>query len=471
MSDSSTSFDCIIIGAGPGGYVAAIRAAQLGLNTAIIDKRDRLGGTCLNIGCIPSKALLDSSELYHMANHSFKAHGITAEGVSINVPAMIARKDKVVDELTRGIAGLMKKNNVTVLRGKGELLGDGKVKVTADDGAEQTISATKNILIATGSVSTELPFAKVDGKNIISSTEALELQNVPKHLVVIGGGYIGLELGSVWLRLGAQVTVIEMLPELVPFMDRECAAALHKSLQRQGMTFMMGTKVNSVDNSSDTPSVTVTTADGKEERIECDKILVSIGRRPSTHGVGLETAGVELDERGRIKVDEHYNTTAAGISAIGDVIPGPMLAHKAEEEGIAWAEIIAGNEGHVNYDVIPSVVYTWPEASSVGLTEEQAREKHGEDVKVGKFPFMANGRAKAMGERDGFVKVIAGPYDRVLGAHIFGPRASDLIAELATIMEFGGTAEDIYRTCHSHPTLGEAVKEAAMAVHGRAVHF
>lgn len=470
MSDSS-SFDCIIIGAGPGGYVAAIRAAQLGLNTAIIDKRNRLGGTCLNIGCIPSKALLDSSELYHMANHSFKAHGITAESVSIDVPAMIARKDKVVDELTRGIAGLMKKNNVTVFQGAGELLGDGKVKVTAEDGAEQTISATKNILIATGSVSMDLPFAKVDGKNIISSTEALELQEAPKHLVVIGGGYIGLELGSVWLRLGTQVTIIEMLPELVPFMDRECASALHKSLQRQGMTFMMGTKVSSVDNSGATPVVTVTTADGKEERIECDKILVSIGRRPSTHGVGLEAAGVELDERGRIKVDEHYNTTAAGVCAIGDVIPGPMLAHKAEEEGVAWAENIAGNEGHVNYDVIPSVVYTWPEASSVGLTEEQAREKHGDEVKVGKFPFMANGRAKAMGERDGFVKVIVGPYDSVLGAHIFGPRASDLIAELATIMEFGGTAEDVYRTCHSHPTLGEAVKEAAMAVHGRAIHF
>jgi len=468
---SETSFDCIVIGAGPGGYVAAIRAAQLGFRTAIIDKRGRLGGVCLNVGCIPSKALLDSSELYHTATHNFKVHGIQAENIGIDVPAMISRKDKVVDELTRGIAGLMKKNNVTVFHGRAELLGDKKVKVTADDGAEQVITGEKSILLATGSVSTELPFAKVDGKFIMTSTEALDLQSVPEHLVVIGGGYIGLELGSVWLRLGAKVTVIEMLPELVPFMDGETATALHKSLQKQGMKFKMGTKVDGVDTSGDKAVVTVTGPDGQEEKIECDKILVSIGRRPFTQGLGLEAAGVELDERGRVKIDEHYNTTAAGIAAIGDVVPGPMLAHKAEEEGVAWAENLAGKDSHVNYDVIPSVVYTWPEASSVGLTEEQAREKYGDDVKVGKFPFAANGRAKAMGEREGFVKIISGPYDRVLGVHIFGPRASDLIAEAAATMEFNGTAEDIFRTCHSHPTLSEAVKEAALAVHGRAIHF
>ncbi len=468
---SDTSFDCIVIGAGPGGYVAAIRAAQLGFKTAIIDKRGRLGGTCLNIGCIPSKALLDSSELYHMANHSFKAHGISADGVKIDVAAMIARKDKVVDELTRGIAGLMKKNKVTVFEGKGELLGDSKVKVTGNDGSEQTLTSAKSILIATGSTVAELPFAKVDGKLLVSSTEALELQEVPKHLVVIGGGYIGLELGSVWLRLGAEVTVVEMLPELVPFMDRECATALHKSLQKQGMKFMMGTKVNGIDTKGKVAKISVTGPDGKDETLECDKVLVSIGRRPFTDGLGLEAAGVEMEERGKIKIDDHFNTTAAGVAAIGDVVRGPMLAHKAEEEGIAWAENLAGKDGHVNYDVIPSVVYTWPEASSVGMTEEQAREKHGDDVKVGKFPFAANGRAKAMNEREGFCKVISGPYDRVLGVHIFGPRASDLIAEAATVMEFNGTAEDIFRTCHSHPTLGEALKEAAMAVHGRAIHF
>lgn len=468
MSDSS--FDCIVVGAGPGGYVAAIRAAQLGFNTAIIDKRDRLGGTCLNIGCIPSKALLDSSEHFHMAKHSFAAHGITAKDVTVDVPTMIARKDKVVDELTRGIAGLMKKNKITVVQGKGELLGGGKVKVTAGDGGEQTLTATKNILIATGSIVAELPFAKVDGKHILSSTEILDLKEVPKHLVIIGGGYIGLELGSVWLRLGSKVTVVEMMPELFPTMDKECAVALHKSLQRQGVNFLLGTKLNAIDIKGKSPVVSVTTPDGKDEKLECDKVLLSIGRKPCTEGLGLEAAGVELDERGRIKIDEHYNTSASGISAIGDVVPGPMLAHKAEEEGIAWAENLAGKGGHVNYDVIPSVVYTWPEASSVGLTEAQAREKHGDEVKVGKFPFIANGRAKAMNEREGFCKVIAGPYDQVLGVHIFGPRASDLIAEAATIMELNGTAEDLFRTCHSHPTLSEALKEAAMAVHGRAIH-
>lgn len=468
---SDTSFDCIVIGAGPGGYVAAIRAAQLGFKTAIIDKRKSLGGTCLNVGCIPSKALLDSSELYHTAAHGFSVHGIKADNVTIDVPAMIARKDKVVDELTRGIAGLMKKNKIAIFHGAGKLAGKGQVTVTAEDGTEQTLSASKNILIATGSVVAELPFAKVDGKFLLSSTEALDLKEVPKHMVVIGGGVIGLELGSVWLRLGAKITVVEMLPEFIPAMDRDCATALHKSLQKQGMTFHLGTSVNGIDTSGKLAKVTVTGADGKQQTLECDKILVSIGRRPYTTGLGLEEAGVELDERGRVKVDEHFNTTVPGVSAIGDAIPGPMLAHKAEEEGVAWAEHLAGQGGHVNYNVIPSVVYTWPEAASVGLTEAQAREKHGDQVKVGKFPFMANGRAKAMNEKDGFCKVISGPHDQLLGVHVFGPRASDIIAEGATVIEFNGTAEDIFRTCHSHPTLGEALKEAALTVHGRAIHM
>jgi dihydrolipoamide dehydrogenase len=467
---SDTNFDVVILGAGPGGYVAAIRAAQLGFKTAIVDKRKSLGGTCLNVGCIPSKALLDSSELYTMANHSFALHGIQVSGVQMDVPAMLARKNKVVDELTKGVAGLMKKNKVTVFHGAGALAGGMKVTVSTDDGTTTELTAAKNILIATGSVSTQLPFAPVDGDKIISSTEALDLKEVPKHLVIVGGGYIGLELGSVWKRLGAEVTVVEMLPKIVPFMDHDAADALFKSLQRQGLKFLMGTKLNGIDTSGARATVSVTSAEGAEQKLECDKVLVSIGRSPYTAGLGLEKAGVQLDERKRIKVDERYQTSAPGISAIGDVIPGPMLAHKAEEEGVAWAEMLAGKAGHVNYDAIPSVVYTWPEASSVGLTEAQAREKFGDEIRIGKFPFIANGRAKAMNEREGFVKVIAGPKDRLLGVHIFGPRASDMIAEAVAVIEFGGTAEDIARTCHAHPTLSEALKEAAMAADGRVIH-
>ncbi|MBX7246846.1 MAG: dihydrolipoyl dehydrogenase [Candidatus Sumerlaeaceae bacterium] len=466
MADST--FDVIVIGAGPGGYVAAIRAAQLGFNTAIIEKNKTLGGTCLNVGCIPSKALLDSSELYSIASHQFKNHGIKVDSVGIDVPTMIARKNKVVDELTRGVAGLMKKNKITVVEGLGKLAGG--MKVSVENGGKATnLEATKNILLAMGSVSTQLPTAKFDGKQIVSSTEALDFTEVPKKLVVVGGGYIGLELGSVWARLGAEVVVVEMLPQICPFMDGETRTALFRSLQRQGLEFRLETKVSGVDTSKGRPVVKVVGPGGKEETIECDKVLVSIGRRPLTENANLEGAGVELDERRRVKVDDHYQTTAPGISAIGDLIHGPMLAHKAEEEGIAWAENLAGQGGHVNYDVIPSVVYTWPEAASVGLTEEEAREKHGDEVKIGKFQFMANGRAKAMGEREGFVKVIAGPRDIVLGVHIFGPRASDMIAEAATVMEFNGTSEDIFRTCHGHPTLSEALKEAALGVHGRVI--
>lgn len=470
---SDTTFDVIVLGAGPGGYVAAIRAAQLGFKTAIIDKRKTLGGTCLNVGCIPSKALLDSSELYELASHSFAQHGIKVGNVELDVPAMIARKNKVVDELTRGVAGLMKKNKITVFHGKASLAGGMKVTVSPaeGDGAPTELTAKKNILIATGSVSTQLPFAPFDGRHIISSTEALELTEVPKHLVVIGGGYIGLELGSVWKRLGAKVTVVEMLPKIVPFMDQDAGDALFKSLKKQGLEFLLETKLEAIDTSGATPVVHVVTPDGQKQTIECDKVLVSVGRTPYTEGLGLEKVGIELNERRQIQVNEHFETSAPGISAIGDVIPGPMLAHKAEEEGVAWAEHLAGLGGHVNYNAIPSVVYTWPEAASVGLTEAQAREKYGDDVKIGKFPFMANGRAKAMNEKEGFVKIITGPRDRVLGVHIFGPRASDMIAEATAVIEFNGTAEDIYRTCHAHPTLAESMKEAALASAGRAIHF
>jgi len=467
MTDKN--FDVIVIGAGPGGYVAAIRAAQLGFQTALIEKRPTLGGTCLNVGCIPSKALLDSSELYSMASHHFSVHGIKTGGLEMDVSAMIARKNKVVDDLTRGIAGLMKKNKVAVFSGSGRLAGGMKVVVEGSDGAME-LTASKNILLATGSVPTPLPTAPFDGDKVVSSTEALDFTEVPRRLVVVGGGYIGLELGSVWRRLGAEVIVVEMLPHIVPFMDRETASALFKSLQRQGLEFRMETKVAGVDTAGARPVVRVTGPDGQEETIECDKVLVSIGRKPYTDGLGLEAAGVALDERGRVKVDEHFRTTAPGVSAIGDVIRGPMLAHKAEEEGVAWAELLAGQAGHVNYDAIPSVVYTWPEAASVGLTEEQARERHGSEVRVGKFMFAANGRAKAMNEREGFVKVISGPRDRLLGVHIFGPRASDMIAEAVIAIEFGGTAEDIARTCHAHPTLSEALKEAALGADGRMIH-
>ncbi len=468
---AETTFDVIIIGAGPGGYVAAIRAAQLGFKTALVDKRKELGGTCLNVGCIPSKALLDSSEFYSMAAHSFKGHGIGIKDLTIDVPTMVARKNKVVEELTRGVAGIMKKRKVEVFHGAGSLAKGMKVVVAGSDNKKTELTATKNILIASGSVPVELPFAKFDGKKIVSSTEALDFQEVPKHLVVVGGGYIGLELGSVWKRLGAKVTVVEMLPKIVPFMDTETADALFKSLQKQGLEFKMGAKVDAIDTAGEGAVVKITTADGKQENLECDKVLVSAGRKPLTDGLNLEEVGVQLDDRRRIKTDDHFRTTADGISAIGDVIAGPMLAHKAEEEGVAWAELLAGKPGHVNYDAIPSVVYTWPEAASVGLTEQEARDKHGDEVKIGKFPFLANGRAKAMGEKDGFVKVISGPYDRLLGVHIFGPRASDMIAEAVAVMEFNGTAEDIARTCHGHPTLSEALKEAALAVDGRVIHM
>jgi dihydrolipoamide dehydrogenase len=463
--------DIIIIGGGPGGYVAAIRAAQLGFSVALIEKRATLGGTCLNVGCIPSKALLDSSELFATAQQSFRSHGIHVGDLTVDVPAMVARKNKVVDELTRGIAMLMKKNGVTVVRGKGRLAGGMKVLVEVDDGIIE-LSARKNILLATGSVPIEIPAARFDGRVVVSSTEALDFDRVPSHLVVVGGGYIGLELGSVWRRLGAKVTVVEMLPRIVPMMDREIGDALTKSLRKLGIEFELEAKVQGVKVvGEDRALVEVVRADGSPLTLECDKVLVAVGRRPFTEGLGLEEAGVTLDERGRVRINDDFSTTAPGISAIGDLVRGPMLAHKAEEEGVAWAELLAGIPGHVNYGAIPGVIYTWPEAAYVGLTEEEARNKFSSDeIKIGKFPFGANGRAKAAGEREGFVKVIAGPRGRVLGVHIFGPRASEMIAEAVLAVEFGGTAEDIARTCHAHPTLSEALKEAALAVEGRAIH-
>ncbi len=466
---TKTTFDAVIIGAGPGGYVAAIRAAQLGFDVALVEKNATLGGTCLNVGCIPSKALLDSSELFAMAAHDFASHGIEVGEPKIDVPRMIARKRKVVEELTRGIAMLMKKNGVTVIRGRARLAGGMRVAVATDDG-EIELEARKNILLATGSVPVELPFAPFDGRVVVSSTEALEFDRVPEHLVVVGAGFIGLELGSVWRRLGARVTVVEMLPKLLPMMDDEVSDALTKALRKQGLEFELGAKLEGVRVTNERATVEITKADGTRAAIECDRVLVAVGRRPFAEGLGLEAAGVELDERRRVKIDDEFRTTAPGVSAIGDLVRGPMLAHKAEEEGVAWAEILAGQPGHVNYDAIPGVVYTWPEAAYVGLTEREARERYADAVKVGKFAFAANGRAKAAGEREGFVKVITGPRGRVLGVHIFGPRASELVAEAVLAMEFGGTAEDIARTCHAHPTLSEAVKEAALAAEGRVIH-
>jgi dihydrolipoamide dehydrogenase len=383
---------------------------------------------------------------------------------------MIARKNKVVDELTKGVAGLMKKNKVAVFEGTGELTGGLGVKVKLNAGGETALTATKAICIATGSAEIELPFAKFDGKNIVSSTGALDFTEVPGHLVVVGGGYIGLELGSVWKRVGSKVTVIEAMDRCVPFMDEDLGNGLIKSLQKLGLDIRTSTKVLGIDTSSGKPVVQVQSPEGTTENIDCDKVLISVGRRPYTDGLGCEKAGVELDERRRIKSNGHFETSAPGIYAIGDVREGPMLAHKAEEEGVAWAEYVAGKGGHVNYDAIPSVVYTWPEAASVGLTEKQAREKYGDEVRVGKFSILANGRAKALGEKEGFVKVVAGPRDILLGVHILGPNASEMIGEATTVLEFGGTSEDIARTCHAHPTVSESLKEAALAADGRVIH-
>ena len=462
----SESFDVIIIGAGPGGYVCALRAAQLGLRTACVEKRETLGGTCLNIGCIPSKALLMSSENFEEATHGFKDHGVIVESVRLDLARMQARKGEVVTANVKGVEFLFKKNKVTWLKGEGRITGPGKVNV---GGIEYEANS---IVIASGSESIPLPGVEVDEKVIVSSTGALELDQVPGHLVVIGGGYIGLELGSVWRRLGAEVTVVEFLDRLVPGMDAEIGKTFERVLGKQGIKFRLETKVTAVKKTGAGASLTVEPAEGgAAATLTADVVLVAIGRRPFYQGLGLEAAGVALDERKRVKIDAHYATNVPGIYAIGDVVSGPMLAHKAEEEGVAMAEILAGQAGHVNYGVIPGVVYTWPEVASIGATEEMLKAE-GRAYNVGKFPFTANGRARAMGATDGFVKILADKTsDEILGAHIIGPDAGTLIAEIATAMEFGASSEDVARTCHAHPSLNEAVKEAAMAVEGRALHI
>ena len=466
----SERYDLVVIGAGPGGYVAAIRAAQLGMKVACIEKRASLGGTCLNIGCIPSKALLDSSELYHLATHRFAKHGIKVGSIDLDLKAMHARKDTVVKELTDGVRFLFRKQNITTLYGNGRVASPTSVVVKDNEGVETTLDAA-HILLATGSAPINLPFLPFDGKTVVSSTEALTFDKVPDHLLVVGGGYIGLELGSVWKRLGAKVTVVEFLPRIVPLADLEVGTLLAKSLAKQGLEFQMETKVTGAKVANGRASVTAKTKDGKALTFDCERVLVSVGRRPYTEGLGLEAVGVKVDPKSnKVGTDSHFRTNIPTISAIGDLIDGPMLAHKAEDEGMAFAELLAGQAGHVNYETIPSVIYTWPEMASVGITEEQAKDKK-IDYKVGKFPFIANGRAKAMDEVEGIVKILADARtDRVLGVHIIGPRASDLIAEAVTTMEFAGSAEDIARICHSHPTLSEAVREAALDVDSRAIH-
>lgn len=465
---AAEQFDLVIIGSGPGGYVGAIRAAQLGLKTAVIEKDKTLGGTCLNVGCIPSKALLDSSEHYAMALHDFKTHGIEVGSVKLNLGQMLARKDKIVKDLTGGVAFLFKKHKITHYQGKGRVVGQNKVEVTGEDGSKQVLDA-KNIMLATGSVVNELPAVPFDGKRVISSTEALTLSEVPKHLLVVGGGVIGLELGSVWLRLGAKVTVLEYGERLCGTMDSQITKRLEMVLNKQGMEFLFKVKVSGCKTSKNAVQLDYEEMnDGSKKSIEGDVVLVATGRRPFSDGLGLEALGIERDKRGFVLVNEHLQTKYPNIYAVGDLIPGPMLAHKAEEEGVAVAETIAGGAGHVNYETVPGIVYTWPEVASVGATEDQLKE-NGTEYKAGTFMFTPNGRAKAMGMTDGICKVLADAHtDRLLGVHILGPRASDMIAEAVVAMEFGGSAEDLARSFHAHPTLSEVLREAALNVDKRA---
>jgi len=465
------SYDLIVIGTGPGGYVCAIRAAQLGLKVAVVEKRATFGGTCLNIGCIPSKALLHASELFEEAGHSFAKMGIGVGTPKLDLAAMMGFKDKGVEGNVKGVEFLIKKNKIDPYRGTATITAPGKVDVTAEDGTKQTLE-TKAIVIATGSDVARLPGIEIDEKRVVSSTGALTLDKVPAKMVVVGAGVIGLELGSVWRRLGAQVTVVEFLDRILPGMDNEVAKSFQRLLQKQGFEFKLGAKVTGVDSSGKTLKVSVEpAAGGTAETLEADVVLVAIGRVAYTEGLGLEALGVEKDKRGRVVTDHYYRTNVAGVFAIGDAIAGPMLAHKAEDEGVAIAELLAGQAGHVNYDVIPAVVYTTPEVASVGKTEEELTSA-GIAYKVGKFPFLANGRAKANDQTDGFVKVLAdATTDRVLGVHIIGMEAGELIHECAVLMEFGGSSEDLARTCHAHPTRSEAVKEAAMAVEKRAIHM
>ena len=465
------SYDLVVIGTGPGGYVCAIRAAQLGLKTAVVEKRATHGGTCLNDGCIPSKALLHASEAFEEANKHFGELGIDVGTPQLDLKKMQAFKQGGVDGNTKGVEFLLKKNKVDTYHGRGRIAGAGRVEVISDDGGNQMLE-TKNIVIATGSDVTRLPGVEIDEKTVVSSTGALELGAVPKRLVVIGAGVIGLGLGSVWRRLGAEVTVIEYLDRVLPGMDGEVGKQFQRILAKQGMVFKLSTKVTGVEvGKKGGATVTVEPAAGGEARtLNADIVLVAIGRRPNTDGLSLDKAGVAT-EKGRVVIDDHFKTSVAGIYAIGDVVRGPMLAHKAEDEGVAVAEIIAGKHGHVNYDAIPSIIYTAPEVAAIGKTEEELKAA-GVAYKIGKFPFTANGRARAMRHTDGFVKFLAdAATDRVLGCHIIGPHAGDLIAEVTVLMEFGGSSEDLARTCHAHPTLAEAVKEAAMAVEKRQIHM
>jgi dihydrolipoamide dehydrogenase len=463
-------YDLIVIGSGPGGYVCAIRAAQLGLKTALIEKNATFGGTCLNVGCIPSKALLHASELYEESAHAFAGMGIKIGPPELDLAGMMRFKDEGVDGNVKGVAFLLKKNKVDTFHGVARILAPSRVDVKGADGATQTVE-TKNIVIATGSDVAKLKGVTIDEERIVSSTGALVLPRVPEKLLVVGAGVIGLELGSVWRRLGAEVTVVEFFDRIVPGVDLEVAKQFQRILQRQGMTFKLASKVTGIDASGPRLKASVEpVAGGAAETIEADVALIAIGRVPYIEGLGLDTAGVALDERGRVITDAHFATNVAGIYAIGDAIAGPMLAHKAEDEGVAVAEILAGRAGHVNYDVIPNVVYTYPELASVGKSEEELKAA-GIAYTVGKFPFTANGRAKVNRQTEGFVKILAdAKTDRVLGVHILGPDAGNMIAEAAIAMELGASSEDIARTCHAHPTLSEAVKEAALAVEKRAIH-
>ena len=464
------NFDLVVIGGGPGGYVCAIRAAQLGLKTACVESRGTLGGTCLNVGCIPSKSLLNLSENFHKAKKDFNNQGIEIEGIKLNIDKMMSNKNRSVQVLTKGVEFLFKKNKVTYIKGKGVLFSKNDIVVYNDN--KKTNYKAKNIVIATGSAVASLPGIQIDEKNIISSTGALSLNSVPKKLAVIGGGYIGLEMGSVWSRLGTNVTIIEFLDHITPGMDREISDEFKKILTKQGINFKMSSKVNEVRSLSSGVTIEYTDLKSKKnEKLEFDKVLVSVGRKPYTEGLNLTKIGIKKDKKGRIEVNEKLQTSIENIYAIGDVIKGPMLAHKAEEEGIAVAEILAGQAGHVNYNVIPGVIYTSPEVAAVGKTEEQLKSEK-QSYKVGKFPFLANSRAKVNNETEGFVKILAdSKTDKVLGVHIIGPHCGDMIAEMALAMEFGASAEDIARTCHAHPTHTEAIKEAALAVDKRPIHF
>ena len=466
-----SQFDVTVIGSGPGGYVAAIRCAQLGLKTAIIEKYPTMGGTCLNVGCIPSKALLDSSEHFENAKHSFANHGIIIDEPKADLARMIARKNEVVDQTTKGITFLMDKNKITVFEGVGSFESSTQVKVTKNDGSSEVIDS-KYIIIATGSKPSSLPFITLDKERVITSTEALSLKEIPKHLVVIGGGVIGLELGSVYKRLGSEVTVVEFMDKIIPTMDGALSKELNKVLRKQGMKFMLSTAVQAVERNGDTVKVTAKDKKGEEVVVEGDYVLVSVGRKPYTDGLSVEKAGVDLDERGRVKTNEHLQTNVSNIYAIGDVVAGAMLAHKASEEGVLVAEQLAGQKPHIDYNLIPGVVYTWPEVAAVGKTEEQLKAE-GVAIKVGNFPMRALGRSRASGDVDGFIKIIADEKtDEVLGVHMIGARAADMIAAAVTAMEFRASAEDIARMSHAHPTFAEAIKEAALDATGKiALHM